>query len=183
MNTPVRPDVSDVASAKTEELREERHMKIAIGADHRGYALKELIKEIITDIDLKPIEWIDVGAFSSERSDYPEFAIKVAHELQKKYADLGVLLCGSAVGMAMTANRFPGIYAAVAWNEESARVGRADDNSNVLVIPTDFVSDEEALNILRAWLRTEFKNGRYAERLKMIEGIEELKISPFKRKS
>lgn len=147
-------------------------MKIAIGADHRGFATKELIKEIVTDIDLTPIEWIDVGAFTNARSDYPEFAIKVAHELQKKHADFGVLLCGSGVGMAIAANRFEGIYAGIAWNDESARLGRSDDNTNVLVIPTDFVTDEEALEILRAWLRTDFKDsGRYKERLKMIDEI------------
>lgn len=146
-------------------------MKIVIGADHRGFAFKELIKEIVVDIDLTPIEWIDVGAFTSDRSDYPEFAIKASHEMIQDHADRGVLLCGSGIGMAIAANRFPGIYAAVAWNNESARVGREDDNSNVLVIPTDFVDGEQAIEMLRIWLRTEFKHGRYQERLDMIDAI------------
>lgn len=146
-------------------------MKIVIGADHRGFAYKELIKEIVEDIDLTPIEWIDVGAFTSDRSDYPEFAIKASHEIVQKHADRGLLLCGSGVGMAITANRFPGVYAAVAWNDESARIGREDDNSNVLVIPTDFVEADQAIEFLRAWLRTEFKHGRYQKRLEMIDEI------------
>lgn len=146
-------------------------MKIVIGADHRGFAYKELIKEIITDIDLTPIEWIDVGAFTNDRSDYPEYAIAASRELIEKRADVGVLLCGSGVGMAIAANRFPGIYAAVAWNEESARVGREDDNSNVIVIPCDFVDGEQAIALVRAWLRSSFKGERYQKRLDMIDSI------------
>ncbi len=146
-------------------------MKIAIGADHRGYDIKELIKEIVTDIDLITIEWIDVGAFNKERSDYPTFAQLAAHELLEKKADLGVLICGSGLGMAIAANRFRGIYAAVAWNEESARVGREDDNTNLLVLPSDFLDGEQVIAILRAWLRAEFKGGRHQDRLRMIDGI------------
>lgn len=146
-------------------------MKIVIGADHRGFAYKELIKEIITDIDLTSIEWIDIGAFDTDRSDYPQYAIIASTELIEKRADVGVLLCGSGVGMAIAANRFPGIYAAIAWSEESARIGREDDNANVLVIPCDFVVAEQAIEIVRVWLRAEFKGDRYRERLEMIDTI------------
>jgi ribose 5-phosphate isomerase B len=146
-------------------------MKIIIGSDHRGFAIKQLIQEQMRDIDLTPIEWIDVGAFDKERSDYPQFAIDVAQRIVQKQAQLGVLLCGSGVGMAIAANRFPGIRAAIAWNEEAAIMGREDDNTTVLVIPSDFVSGEQAILILRAWLRAEFKGGRYQERLDMIDKI------------
>lgn len=146
-------------------------MKIIIGSDHRGFAEKQLIQEQMRDIDLNPIEWIDVGAFDKERSDYPRFAIDVAQRIVQKQAQFGVLLCGSGVGMAIAANRFPGIYAAIAWSEEAAIMGREDDNTNVLVIPSDFVDGEQIVSILRAWLRAEFKGGRYQERLDMIDKI------------
>jgi ribose 5-phosphate isomerase B len=124
------------------------------------------------DIDLIPIEWIDVGAFDKERSDYPQFAIDLAQRIVQKQAQFGVLLCGSGIGMAIAANRFPGIYAAVAWSEEAAIMGREDDNANVLVIPSDFLSgDDQAILIIRAWLRAQFKGGRYQERLNMIDKI------------
>ena len=153
------------------ELKKGEYMKIIIGSDHRGFAYKQLIQEQMRDIDLTPIEWIDVGAFDKERSDYPQFAIDVAQRIVQKQAQFGVLLCGSGVGMAIAANRFPGIYAAIAWSEEAAIMGREDDNTNVLVIPSDFVSGEQAVPILRAWLRAEFKKGRYQERLDMIDKI------------
>lgn len=146
-------------------------MKIIIGSDHRGFAIKQHILEEMHDIDLTPIEWIDVGAFDKERSDYPKFAVDAAQRMVQKQAEFGILLCGSGIGMAIAANRFPGIRAAVAWNEEAAIMGREDDNTNVLVLPTDFVSGEQAILILRAWLRAQFKNGRYQERLDMIDRI------------
>jgi ribose 5-phosphate isomerase B len=147
-------------------------MKIIIGSDHRGFAYKQLIIEQMRDIDLIPIEWIDVGAFDKERSDYPQFAIDLAQRIVQKQAQFGVLLCGSGIGMAIAANRFPGIYAAVAWSEEAAIMGREDDNANVLVIPSDFLSgDDQAILIIRAWLRAQFKGGRYQERLNMIDKI------------
>lgn len=146
-------------------------MKIVIGSDHRGFKEKQYIMEEMHDIDLYALEWIDVGAFDKERSDYPKFAIDLAQRIVQKQAGLGILLCGSGVGMAIAANRFPGIYAGVAWNEEAAIMGREDDHTNVLVIPTNFVSQEQAILIVRAWLRATPKSGRYKERLDMIDRI------------
>jgi ribose 5-phosphate isomerase B len=143
-------------------------MKIVIGADHRGFAYKEAIKENFSQQNSN-ISWIDVGTHSTERTDYPLYVEKLCAVLKEKKADLGILLCGSGAGMAIAANRVHGMYAAVAWNTESARVGKEDDNTNILVIPADFVSIEQAIEIIIAWLHAQFKGGRYAERLNMIK--------------
>ena len=139
-------------------------MKIAIGADHRGFAHKESIKQAFADV-----EWIDVGAYNDERSDYPLFARKVVQAMQDKRAVCGILLCGTGVGMAVTANRHNQIYAALVWNEEIARQSKSHDNANILVLPSDYVSPDQAVAMIRVWLATEFLTGRYAERINMID--------------
>lgn len=143
---------------------------IAIGADHRGYQLKQYLMSQFKHATII-INWVDVGASNEERSDYPEFAIKVCNAMQQGKADAGVLICGTGVGMAITANRFAKIYAALAWNEEVAQLAKEDDNANVLVLPSDFVSNEQALAIFDAWFCAEFKNGRYQQRIALIDSI------------
>ncbi len=144
-------------------------MNIAIGADHRGFSTKAYLKQYVVADD--PIAWIDVGAFDDERSDYPVFAEAVCRSILQGEAQKGVLICGSGVGMGVVANRFPFIYAGVAWNEEIARHGRENDNINVLVIPSNHVSHEQASAIVNAWLSSDFKSGRYQERIDMIDAI------------
>ncbi len=139
-------------------------MKIAIGADHRGFSHKEFIKQAIADV-----EWIDVGADNDERSDYPLFAHKVAQSIVDGVVQFGILLCGTGVGMAMTANRYNGVYAALVWNDEVARQSRSHDNANVLVLPSDFVSQQQSISMIHSWLNAEFLGGRYSERVKMID--------------
>jgi len=145
-------------------------MNIAIGADHRGFTCKAYIKQYVVGGD-DPIAWIDVGAPDEERSDYPVFAESVCRSILQGEAKKGVLICGSGIGMAIVANRFPSIYAGVAWNEDVGRLSKEHDNTNVLVIPSDFVSHEQAAAIINAWLTAEFKGGRYQERLDMINGL------------
>ncbi len=145
-------------------------MNIAIGADHRGFSTKAYLKQYVVGTD-DPIAWIDVGAFDDERSDYPVFAEAVARSILQGEAQKGVLICGSGVGMGVVANRFPFIYAGVAWNEEIARHARENDNINVLVIPSDHVSHEQASAIVNAWLSVDFKGDRYQERIDMINAI------------
>ncbi len=140
-------------------------MKIAIGADHRGFAYKEFIKDEIVAL------WLDVGAADEQRSDYPVFAQRVCEEMQKNQAEFGILICGSGVGMVVAANRFKGIYAGLACSEDMARVSREDDNINVLVIPSDFVTAEQAVDMINAWLQATFKRGRYQERIDMIDEL------------
>lgn len=143
-------------------------MKIALGSDHRGFALKEFLK---TNKNLAgiSIEWIDEGAFNAQRSDYPVFVHKACDAFVQGSVGAGVLLCGTGVGMSIAANRYPGVYAALAWNGQVARMSKEDDNANMLVLPADFISENEMIEIVSAWLGATFKGGRYQERLTMID--------------
>src|SRR5579872_1573304 len=110
-------------------------MKIAIGTDHRGFLHKEYIKNSMTDIT-----WVDVGTHDQERTDYPIYAEQAAQLLLSNSVDYGILLCSTGIGMAIAANRHKNIYAGVVWNEEIARQSKAEDNINMLVLPSDCVS-------------------------------------------
>ncbi|MBO6232756.1 MAG: ribose 5-phosphate isomerase B [Clostridia bacterium] len=142
---------------------------IAIGSDHGGYKLKEEIKKYL---DEKEIKYIDFGTNSEERTDYPIYAKKVATAITKGECDKGILFCRSGQGMAIVANKFKGIRAADVNNEEAARFGKADDDINVLTLGGDYLTVNQAVCIIRTWLATEFKQGRYQERIQMIEEIE-----------
>jgi len=139
-------------------------MKIAIGTDHRGFLHKEYIKQHIQNI-----EWIDVGTHNQERTDHPLFADKVVELMLFDGIKAGILLCASGGGMAIAANRYKYIYAVVAWNVEIARQCKQEDNANVLVLPSDFVSYEDSVAMIQEWLAQEFKGDRYAERIAMID--------------
>ena len=140
---------------------------IAIGSDHGGYKLKEEIKKYF---DEKGIEYRDFGTDSEEKTDYPIYAKKVA--VQSKECEGGILLCRSGYGMTVVANKFKGIRAASISNEEAAKFAKADDDINVITLGGDYLTINEAICIIRNWLATEFKGGRYAERLEMINDIE-----------
>lgn len=142
-------------------------MKIAIGADHRGLAQKKMIQDFFAREHTHTL--IDVGTMSDERTDYPVYAQKAVAMLQAGMADAAILLCATGIGMAIAANRYTHVRAGVAWNLEVARLARAHDNVNVLVIPSDFVTDDSVNKIVEAWLHAEFLGGRYAERLSMID--------------
>ena len=142
---------------------------IAIGSDHGGYKLKEEIKKYF---DEKGIEYRDFGTDSEERTDYPIYAKKVAQAVQSKECEGGILLCRSGYGMTVVANKFKGIRAASISNEEAAKFVKADDDINVITLGGDYLTINEAICIIRNWLATEFKGGRYAERLEMINDIE-----------
>lgn len=142
---------------------------IALGADHGGYRLKEEIKRYF---DENEIEYIDCGTNSEERTDYPIYAQKVAKAIQEKKCSCGILSCRSGYGMTVAANKFKGIRAADIWDEEAAKAAKADDDINVLVLPGDYIDASKAIRIARIWLATEFKRGRYQERLDMVAEIE-----------
>jgi ribose 5-phosphate isomerase B len=145
-------------------------MKLVIAADHRGFAHKEYIKQQASLANVI-LEWFDVGADDDRRTDYPIFAQKACQVILEGKAERGVLLCGSGVGMSIAANRYCGIYAGLAWNEEVARQSREDDNANVLVIPSDFVTKEQAVAMVNVWLAAEFREGRYQDRIDMIDAM------------
>jgi ribose 5-phosphate isomerase B len=139
-------------------------MKIVIGTDHRGYSHKEYIMGALPNY-----EWIDVGTFSDERTDYPPFAHKAVELIVSQTVEYGVLLCGTGGGMAIAANRYSSIYAVVAWNTLIAQQAKAEDNCNVLVLPADFLSEQKSVECIYVWLSTYFKHDRYEKRLLMID--------------
>ncbi len=145
-------------------------MNIVIGADHRGFECKAYLKQCVVGKN-DPIVWIAVGAFSADYSDYPVFAQAACQTIVSGQAERGILICGSGVGMAIAANRYPGIYAGLAWNVDVARMSREDDKTNMLVIPADFVTLEKAVDMVNEWLDASFKGGRYQERIEMIDRI------------
>ena len=142
---------------------------IAIGSDHGGFRLKEEIKKYLDEIGAK---YKDFGTYSEERTDYPIYAKEVAESIVRKECDKGILICKSGCGMSIVANKYKGIRAALVINEEEARFAKADDNINVVTISGNNTKIEEAVKIIRMWLATSFKGGRYKERIDMIDKIE-----------
>jgi len=141
-------------------------MKITIGSDHRGYDLKEKIIKHFTDID-----WIDVGTNDKQRTDYPIYAKKACKNILDGTCQLGILICGSGVGMSIAANRLKGIYAALCLDEKLAHVAKSDDNVNVLALASDYINAEKSFSIIESWLSASFLGERYKERLDMIDTI------------
>lgn len=145
-------------------------MKIAIGADHAGFADKEKVKRQLTELGF---EFEDVGTNSTESVDYPVFAEKVADKVADGEAQLGILVCGSGNGMQIAANKIRGIRAALAWNEETARLARQHNDANVLSIPARMISPEEVAKVVKAYLAADFEGGRHARRVEEIGELEE----------
>jgi len=135
---------------------------IAIGADHAGFKLKEILKAWLQK---KGFITKDFGTHSTESADYPDFAHPVSLAVENKEFDLGLLVCGSANGVAITANKHQGIRAAICWNEELAALARQHNNANVLCLPARFVSSELAEKILDRFLNSSFEGGRHARRV------------------
>jgi ribose 5-phosphate isomerase B len=142
-------------------------MKIALASDHAGYAEKERLKPLLHELGL---EVDDLGTISEESVDYPDYARKVAEEVANGSVDQGLLVCGSGTGMAITANKTPGVRAAVAWSEETARLARQHNNANVLAIGARTTPAEQIPGIVRAWFGAEFEGGHHIARVKKIEG-------------
>ena len=140
--------------------------RIPIAADHRGFAMKEKLKRELGGLGF---DVQDLGTGSSAATDYPDYAHALAEEVSKGEVKRGVLLCGSGLGMAYAANRHAHVRAAVAWTPEIATLARQHNDANVLVLPSDFVSDAESVAILKAWLETPFEGGRHERRVEKIE--------------
>lgn len=137
---------------------------IYIGGDHAGYGLKEIVKEHLVELG-----WVvhDVGTHSNESTDYPDYAHTLAEEVMKTEGK-GILICGSANGVSMTANKHPGIRAAIAWSSEIARLAREHNNANVLSLPARYISEEEAKEIVESFLQAVFEGGRHERRVNKI---------------
>ena len=143
-------------------------LKTAIGSDHRGYAMKEAIKMTLESLG---VSVNDKGAYSDESVDYPEFARKVAKSISECECDRGILICGSGIGMAITANKFPGVRAALCHDLNTAKMSRLHNDANVLVLG-EIVGLELAREMLTVWMKTQFEGGRHQKRLDLIRSIE-----------
>ncbi|MFN0277386.1 MAG: ribose 5-phosphate isomerase B [Pyrinomonadaceae bacterium] len=141
-------------------------MKIALASDHAGFEDKENLKKTLDEIG---VVYDDMGTYSCESVDYPDFARKVGEAVAAGEFDRGLLVCGSGTGMAIAANKVPGIRAAVAWNEEIARLSRQHNDANVLSLPARFVPQDEIDKIVKAWLSADFEGGRHERRVEKIE--------------
>ena len=140
--------------------------RIPIGADHAGYALKEVL---VAELERRGFDVEDVGTHSTESTDYADYAHPVAREVETGEAKRGILMCGTGLGMSYAANRHPGVRAAVAWTPEIAALARQHNDANVLVLPARFVDADTARAILGAWLDTPFEGGRHERRIAKIE--------------
>lgn len=140
-------------------------MTIAIGCDHAGFPYKDAIIRLLKK---RGIEVLNFGTDSLESVDYPDFIHPTANAIEEGKADLGVIICGSGNGVAMTANKHQGIRAALCWKTELAALARQHNNANVISIPARFVSKRMALAMVRTFLDTEFEGGRHARRVGKI---------------
>ncbi len=140
-------------------------MNIAIGADHAGFEYKELLKK---HLEKNGHQVKDFGTYSLASVDYPDFAHPVGSAVEKKEFELGVLICGSANGVAITANKRQGIRAAICWTEEIASLARQHNNANIVCIPARFVSSDLAEKITDKFLATPFEGGRHETRVNKI---------------
>ncbi|HLA94292.1 MAG TPA: ribose 5-phosphate isomerase B [Pyrinomonadaceae bacterium] len=143
--------------------------KIALAADHAGFEEKEKIKKTLDEIG---VEYDDMGTMSPDSVDYPDYAEKVADAVSSGQYEQGLLVCGSGTGMAIAANKVKGVRAAVAWNEDIARLAREHNDANVLSLPARFVPEEESAKIVKAFFAAGFEGGRHARRVDKITDIE-----------
>lgn len=143
--------------------------KILIGADHAGFSLKETIKIFLVNSGW---EVTDEGTFSTEPVDYPDFGIMVAKKVSHGEFAKGILVCGSGVGMAIVANKFPNVRAALCLDEEGVRLSRLHNDTNILVLAGRRTEPEMAKSIVTIWLKTSFEGGRHQARLEKIRKLE-----------
>lgn len=145
-------------------------MKIAVGSDHGGIHLK---REILAYLESKGIEHEDCGAFVEESVDYPDYASPVGNKVANREVDLGILVCGTGIGMSIAANKIRGIRAAVVSDEFSARMSREHNNANILCLGERVVGRDLALSIVDAWLTAAFQGSRHERRIEKIARLEE----------
>ncbi len=144
-------------------------MKVAIGSDHAGIAMKNEIVPLLEELD---IEWQDFGTKSEESCDYPDFGERVSEEVSKGSVDRGILICGTGIGMSIVANKFPGVRAALCSEDYSAKMSRLHNDANLLVLPGRIIDSKTAGDIVKVWFKTDFEGGRHQRRLDKITAIE-----------
>jgi ribose 5-phosphate isomerase B len=141
-------------------------MKIGVASDHAGYEYKNRLAELLTK---KGYDVADYGTYTEVSCDFPDFAHPLADAVSKKEVEVGVALCGTGNGMAMTLNKHEGIRAGIAWNSEIARLIKAHNDANILVMPARFISYQMATRILATWLSTPAEGGRHERRRQKID--------------
>ena len=139
--------------------------KIFLSSDHAGYKLKEFIK---IHLDKKKINYTDLGPFNSERVDYPDYAHKVAKKVKTDKKHIGILVCGSGMGMNIAANRHKNIRAAQCFNLKSTKLSRLHNDANIITLGSRLLTKKNALNCVSVFLNTKFKGGRHTKRIKKI---------------
>ena len=145
-------------------------MKIVIGSDHRGYSAKESLKQFL---GAQGHQVADVGTASAKSCDYPDSAFEAAKKVASGEAELGVLLCGSGIGMSIAANKVPGIRAALCHDELTTEMARRHNNANILCLPADLIGGALIQRMIEVWLRTPFEGGRHQQRIEKIATIEQ----------
>lgn len=141
------------------------HKPIAIGSDHAGYDYKE---DLISFLEGKGLPFKDFGTHSKESADYPDYAHPVASAVEKGEAAFGILICGTANGVAITANKHAGVRAALCWGEEIAKLAREHNNANIICIPARFVREGDAERMVATFMTTAFEGGRHQKRVDKI---------------
>lgn len=154
------------AVANDARARGDPEETIPIASDHAGVELKA---KMVAELKRMGYHVNDLGAESAAPSDYPDFAHPLAQEVSSGEAKRGILLCGSGIGVDIVANRYPHVRAALSWMPEIAELSRRHNDSNVLVVPARYVSDDEGIEIMKRWLSTEFEGGRHARRVGKID--------------
>ena len=139
--------------------------KICIASDHAGFKLKENIKDFLIN---RNVSLIDLGPLNENSVDYPDFAKKVSNRVRSKKSEIGILVCGSGTGMAMSANKMRGIRAAVCYNSKSTRLSREHNDANIISIGSRLTKKENALKLVSIFLKTKFEGGRHLKRIKKI---------------
>src|SRR5690348_8267972 len=144
-------------------------MRIAVGSDHRGFGVKSKIIDLLKRLNQ---EVVDVGTNSCESVDYPDVALLVAEQVSSKAVDRGILICGTGIGMAIAANKLPGVRAAPCHDDLTAEMSRRHNDLNVLCLSADMLGEKLIDRMVEIWLKTEFEGGRHARRVDKIAQLE-----------
>ena len=144
-------------------------MRVSLGSDHRGIAIRP---RLIQTLEANGYECSDEGTFSTKACDYPDIAAVVAQKVSSSEVDRGILICGTGLGMAITANKFPGVRAAPCYEKVMVEMSRRHNDVNVLCLPGDMIGDRPIDELVLLWLKTEFEGGRHSRRVEKIGHVE-----------
>ncbi len=144
-------------------------MKVVLASDHRGYELKDTLKRFLTQRGIEPI---DVGTFSAESVDYPDYGWLAAEKVSRGECERGIVICGSGIGMCIVANKFPNVRCALCHDVRAAEMSRKHNDSNMLSLAADIIDEPLAKKIVKTWIETGFEGGRHQRRIAKIHSLE-----------